>query len=150
MGTLMASRWFCSSIHYTQQLLHNLKAMSSSSPPSLDISPKAIDIQQALTILSARTEDPKHTHNHDGCCHGARAPENAKDMGQTIDMVTPTPLPASEDIPNEEEQKKLQEERARRRQEIHSALERMKVRELLQAVMKAQQDRVAAYRDYEG
>lgn len=123
--------------------------MSSPSPPSLDLPAKTIDIQEALTILSARTEDPNHTHGHDGCCHGARAPENAKDMGQTIDMAAPTPLPAPEEIMIEEEQQKLGEERARRRQEIHVELERMKVRELLQAVMKAQQDRVAAYRDYE-
>jgi hypothetical protein len=127
--------------------------MSSSSPPSSDLSAKAIDIEQALTILSARTEDPNHTHDHHGCCHGAQAPDNSKDMGQTIDMTAPTPLPASEEIISEEEQKKQQEERARRaarrRQEIHAELERMEVRELLQAVMKAQQDRVAAYRDYE-
>jgi hypothetical protein len=123
--------------------------MSSSSPPSSDLPAKSIDIQQALTILSARTEDPNHTHEYDGCCHGARAPENAKDMGQTIDMTAPTPVPAPEDIPNEDEEKKRQEERVRRRQAIHAELERMKVKELLQAVMKAQQDRVMAYRDYE-
>lgn len=125
--------------------------MSSSSPPSLDApAAQAIDIQEALTILSARTEDPNHTHGHEGCCHGTPAPEDAKGMGQTIDMTAPTPTtPATEEFPNEEEQKKLQEERAKRRQEIHDEMERMTVRELLQAVMKAQQDRVAAYRDYE-
>jgi hypothetical protein len=128
---------------------------SSESNPSL----KGIDIQEALSILSARNSEDHHSHSHThdnndqaSCCHGAPAPESAKSMGQTIDLTAPNsqqPPDPQEESNNKEQQEKLEHERQKIRQEIQLALESLAVKDLLQAVLTAQQDRVAAYRDYE-
>jgi hypothetical protein len=115
---------------------------------------EAIDIHQALSILSDRSNPENHSSSHDkdgGCCHGASAPQNAKQMGQTIDLMAETKNKEAE-ISGEErekEEQRIKEERAKRRWEIHEELNSMTVQELLQAVFKAQQDRVATYKDYE-
>jgi predicted DNA binding CopG/RHH family protein len=115
---------------------------------------KEIDIQAALSILSDRTADSSSSKAEDGCgCHGTKPPENAKNMGQKIDL-----LPGKQEGNEEEEQKILEEkveqeraqqERAKRHEDIRKELNNMGNPELLQALLKAQEDRVAAYREYE-
>lgn len=122
-------------------------------------SQKGIDIQQALSILSDRTNPENHsTSSHEkhggGCgCHGDSAPQNAKQMGQTIDLLAKKSNEEGQEKSSEEERQKEQqriaEERAKRRQEIQEELKSMTAHDLLQAVFKAQQDRVATYKEYE-
>jgi hypothetical protein len=130
---------------------------------------KGIDIQQALSILSERSNPETSADDHNtsggcGCCHGAPAPEHAKAMGQTIDLLadnsnstkmmvveegkeTMSSLSKEE---QEQEEQRLQEERSKERlAQIQNELNGMSDKELLQAILKAQQDRVATYRDYE-
>lgn len=112
--------------------------------------------------------DEDHHHHHHGTgdsqqqfCEGETVPDNAIGMGQTIDLLAPTVTDKKSDESSggsssiddqellEEQRKKLEEERRKRRLEIQNELNAMCVRELLQQVMKAQQGRVATYRDYE-
>jgi hypothetical protein len=133
---------------------------------------QGIDIRQALSILSARSE-PSENHPHGvnattsntsaaaaaaaacGCCHGAPVPEAAKTMGQTIDLMA-TPDDDSNAATIEETRRLEQEEaeatkkqKAERLEKIQAALNSMNQQELLRAVLQAQEDRVATYRDYE-
>ncbi len=105
---------------------------------------QGIDIQQALSILSARSE-PAEDHN-DGCgfCQGSQIPESAKTMGQTIDMFASG---AKEDEMHDDN--RLVDERTERLSKIRVELDAMTDRELLQTVLKTQEDRVATYREYE-
>jgi hypothetical protein len=125
--------------------------------------PQGIDIETALSILSERTKDARNDSSHDhggsgggcgGCHHGASLPENMKTMGQTIDLNKPTTTESSSDtvLSDEERQKeeaRIKAERAKRQEEIQKQLNSMSNKELLQAVLNAQEDRVATYRDYE-
>jgi hypothetical protein len=110
---------------------------------------KGIDVQEALSILSARTADSSSSKAEDGCgCHGTKPPENAKNMGQKIDLL------ARKETGNEQEEQKIseekiQQERAKRHEEIQKELNNMGNSELLQALLKAQEDRVKAYQEYE-
>lgn len=110
---------------------------------------KGIDIQEALSILSARTSDSPSSKSDGGCgCHGSKPPENAKNMGQQIDLLADTATV------NEQEEAKIQEaevqqERAKRHQEIRIELNSMPELELLKTLLQAQEDRVKAYREYE-
>jgi hypothetical protein len=144
----------------------------SASPQQQKQHQKGIDIQQALSILSERSnaETSADAHNSDstsggcGCCHGAPTPEHAKTMGQTIDLLaennsTKMMVVEEEDQEatsslskeeQEQEEQRLQEERSKERlAQIQKELNGMSDKELLQAILKAQQDRVATYREYE-
>jgi hypothetical protein len=115
---------------------------------------KGIDIKQALEILSARSAQPdSEHHNHsEGCCHSEEAPPNAKSMGQTIDMLREAG--SAEVVKSAEEaevlQKKVQEDRDKRKSELDKRIQAMTVKELLQSVLESQQQRVRAYGIYNG
>jgi hypothetical protein len=127
---------------------------------STSSSQKGIDIRDALEILSERSSE-EHGHRENtgpGC--GCHAPKDAKTMGQTIDMNEAEDQPESmveesnDDIDKNDEdtkaqQEQLDKERAKRRVEIESQLQTMTLKELLHAVMDAQQNRVSTYKDYE-
>lgn len=107
---------------------------------------QGIDIRQALSILSARSE-PSESHR-DGCAcchHGSQVPESAKTMGQTIDLFAPT----KSEKEDHDDVKRLEQERKERLERIRVELNTMTDKDLLQAVLKVQEDRVAAYREYE-
>ena len=155
-----------------------------SAPPSDSVPPTGINIQQALTILSARSRNRDHLNDDDvddngnrdptlitdshsandghSCCHGMTVPEHVKTMGQTIDLFAMEPSPYDNDDDDDkkepsierkqkqqQQQQQLEEERAKRRQKLQAELESMTIIELLQAVFRAQQDRVATYKEYE-
>jgi hypothetical protein len=126
-------------------------------------SQQGIDIRVAMEILSERSGE-EHSHSHsDGCHH--HAPKGTETMmGQTINMnESEEKKPASsamdesndddgddrndEDVKAQQEQ--LDKDRAKRKVEIQEQLQSMTLKELLHAVMDAQQNRVSTYRDYE-
>lgn len=122
---------------------------------------QGIDIRVAMDILSERSgEEHSHTSENGGPgCHH-HAPKGVETMGQTIDMNESEEKPASkmdesnddddktdEDVKAQQEQ--LDKDRAKRRIEIQEQLQSMTLKELLHAVMDAQQNRVSTYRDYE-
>ena len=152
--------------------LHPNTTPSTSTKPNS----KGIDIQQALSILSARgAHGHDHSHAHDNSqsksgattkdmgnkacgCHGDPVPDDADGMGQTIDLLEPSSSNKEEEkataaVANadeiEKQRQQLAEDRKQRKIQIQQALDNMSVKELLQHVMKTQQDRVAAYREYE-
>lgn len=103
-------------------------------------SSKGIAIEDALSILTLRKP-----HQHSDCnCIG----DSAKHMGQTIDLLGTT---STANEQNDEEMKKetLQIKRAVRQKKVQNELNDMSERELLQAVLKVQEDRVKTYTDYE-
>jgi hypothetical protein len=117
---------------------------------------KGIDIKEALKILSARSSsqsgDSESKKENDGydCYHGTQLPDNAKTMGQIIDLLgkqaTQFDVEASK---QKQEQQKIQRQRAERHEKIQQELNSMSETKLLQAVLKAQEDRVKTYREYE-
>ena len=111
---------------------------------------------QVTTTSGAVSSSDKHACG--GGCHGDPIPDNVEGMGQTIDLLaTKTKDDASDNktqsfSEEEEEQEKQrfeQQRRLKRKQQIQDELDQMLTRELLQYVMKTQQERVVAYRDYE-
>ena len=76
-------------------------------------------------------------------------------MGQTIDLLAASSTsaqPPHTELSDEErarEQKRLEDERKQRQEKIQAELRSMSDMELRQAVLEAQQDRVATYREYE-
>lgn len=122
---------------------------------------EGIDIRQALEILSARSTsgDDHHHHHHPsaaaaaagGCSHihPQEVPANAKSMGQTIDLLRENNITDSAVVQQAQEaealQNKVQEERAQRKQELEQKIQSMTVKELLQSVLEAQQERVRTY-----
>lgn len=115
---------------------------------------QGIDIRQALEILASRTShDHSHSHSEDqaaGCQQSAT--DECKDMGQTIDLVSgeTAPDPAVLAKAMEEEKQQLDQDRQAREEQIRAHLQTMSVKDLLQAVMEAQRERVATYRTYDG
>jgi hypothetical protein len=113
-----------------------------------------IDIRQALDILSSRTShDHSHEHgNEQAACHGS-ATDEARAMGQTIDLNAPardpSTLPAASAQSMDEAKQELDEARKARGEEIRAHLQSMSIKDLLQAVMEAQRERVATYRVYD-
>jgi hypothetical protein len=114
---------------------------------------QGIDIRQALDILASRTSHD-HSHSHSegqaGCQQSATDESSA--MGQTIDLASgetaPDPTTMAEAM--EEQKQKLDQDRKAREEQIRSHLQTMSVKDLLQAVMEAQRERVATYRAYDG
>ena len=136
--------------------------MSSDDPGSTETSAdttnaassnQGIDIQQALNILASRTShDQSHSHLHEqtGCQQSAT--DESKAMGQTIDLnayaeTSPDPEAAAKIM--EEQKEQLDRDRKARKEEIREHLQTMSVKDLLQAVMEAQRERVATYRTYD-
>lgn len=110
---------------------------------------QGIDINQALSILSARSQSgpgDRNVENGCPCCHGTPAPDNAHKMGQTLDLEARNETVKEQ---NTGEEKKLQEERDNRQEEIKQRLNSMSEAELIQAFLNAQEDRVKTYREYE-
>lgn len=123
-----------------------------------DAPQNGIDIRQALSILSARSEQMEEDSGKDGCgcCSGNEVPESAKSMGQTIDILaTPTSKHSEQAASSQteeervQEQQRLENERKERQENIRTEIQSMSEKELLQAVMQAQQERVATYKEYE-
>lgn len=114
---------------------------------------QGIDIRQALDILASRTSH-EHSHSHSegqaGCEQSATDESSA--MGQTIDLASgetaPDPTTVAEAM--EEQKQKLDQDRKAREEQIRAHLQSMSVKDLLQAVMEAQRERVATYRAYDG
>jgi hypothetical protein len=126
-----------------------------------------IDIRTALEILSERSR-PINQHRYrghfassptSGCphCVDTTISEEAKSMGQTIllheegaNEANRTAAPTITDQENlEEKRKALAEERSKRQVEIKTKLQSMSVSELIQAVLEAQRQRVATYREFD-
>jgi hypothetical protein len=132
-------------------------AAAAGTPPATDAtesSRKGINIRQALDILSARTSHD-HSHSHSDAQAGCQqnATDESKAMGQTIDLNAPeraTPDPETIAKSMEEERKKLDRDRKTREEQIRAHLQTMSVKDLLQAVIEAQRERVATYRTYDG
>jgi hypothetical protein len=123
---------------------------------------EGIDIRKALEILSSRNSHD-HSHSHDHRSHQpgpgcqVNAPEEAQSMGQTIDLnqeSISSEEQAQKEVEEishsiEEKREELEQARLNRETEIRAKIESMSVRELLHAVMEAQEGRVLAYRDYD-
>lgn len=118
-----------------------------------DSNQKGIDIKNALSILSERSSQPgdKESKTEDGCnCHGTLAPENARNMGQTIDLFAHQATQFDPEAAKQrQEQERIQQERTERHAKIQQQLNSLSESELLKAVLKAQEDRVKTYREYE-
>ena len=118
-------------------------------PPSQ----KGIDFRKALEILSMRSaEDSASTKGNDeNSTRGKSSGLNgAKPMGQVIDLFgndKATGCDSSE--VQEKKRKKMEEERIKRRSEIEQKLQSMSAKDLINAVLEAQQQRVATYRTFE-
>lgn len=119
-----------------------------------------IDIRQALDILASRNSHG-HTHEH-SYVHGNEqaacqrsATDETRAMGQTIDLNAPAnDSSASLQVERmaqtmEETKKELEKARKAREVEIRAHLKSMSVKNLLQAVMEAQCERVGTYRDFD-
>ena len=126
----------------------------ASAPGATESSRQGIDIRQALDILSARTShDHSHSHSDEQAGCQQSATNESKAMGQTIDLNSPeeaTPDPEAVAKSMEEEKQKLDRDRKTREEQIRAHLQTMSVKDLLQAVMEAQRERVATYRAYDG
>ena len=125
---------------------------ANSNPTANPASSEGIDIHKALEILSDRHSESNassHSHGKGGCCHGA--PENAKNMGQIIDLmkIASNKVENSSQEERQKEEQRIKEERAKRRKEIHEQLSSMTATDLLKAVFTSQQDRVMTYKEYE-
>lgn len=118
------------------------------------MSNQGIDIRQALDILSARSSHD-HSHSHSGEQAGCQssATEESKTMGQMIDLSASGKSPSDPKAvakSMEEQKQQLDHERKTREEQIRAELQTMTVKDLLQAVMEAQRERVATYRAYDG
>ncbi|KAL3921500.1 MAG: hypothetical protein SGILL_002716 [Bacillariaceae sp.] len=135
-----------------------------------------IDIRQALDILSSRTphnHDRKENannnnsnhHTEGGCCNdhgngnGQGIPAEMRAMGQTIDLYAAPPGGGKDNATqqHENEQKSVQEmEQAQKKKaaEHHAALvkslqEMTETSDLLRTLLRAQEDRVQTYKNYD-
>ena len=101
-------------------------------------SQNGIPLEDAISILTLRKP-----HQHTDCnCIG----EGGKRMGQKIDLFGT--------VPQEQEQGEMEIEKSRidreeRHKKVQNELNEMSEKELLHVVLKVQEDRVKAYRDYE-
>lgn len=129
-----------------------------------------IDIRQALDILADRTscshknstdilnKGHSSSENSDRGCggctlsnnnHGGELPNEAKSMGQTIDLNLTTKEKNHPSATTAKEEKQLGKERTERLQKIRVQLQHMTFVELIQAVLQAQQDRVLTYKVFD-
>lgn len=106
---------------------------------------QGIDFRDAVAILSARSphSSSSHEHHHHPTeCHHAPISIDMKRMGQVIEVSTD---PSST---NNDTKKALEEEQRVHQKKLHTTMSTMSVRELLQTVLEAQQQRVESYRTY--
>ena len=101
---------------------------------------QGIDINQALSILSARSKAGVTEEDETSCpcCHGT-APAQEHRLGQTIDLGRAEKETVEEQKTRE---KDLQSETSKRNEEIKENLESMSEAELVKTVFSAQEDRV--------
>jgi len=154
-----------------------MSSSDSSSQQQQQPQEQGIDIRRAMEILAARASEP-HSHSENqrdagGCdhAHGSKeVPEECRRMGQVIDIFEKVQVDnpdeemvcdadAEDDVADSEAarakktlaEKKaaLDAERSGRLEAIEIELRSMSVVELLDAVLEAQQQRVAAYRAYD-
>lgn len=117
-------------------------------------SKQGIDIRQALDILASRTShDHSHSHSDEQAGCQSSATDESKAMGQTLDLnasAESSPDPEAMAKSMEEQKQQLDQDRKAREEQIRAHLQTMSVKDLLQAVMEAQRERVATYRTYDG
>lgn len=128
--------------------------MASEVPLATNRNDEAIDIHKALDILSLRTQHnhglDDHNDQHEGSigCH-THVPDGGKSMGQSIDLTQTNEEAKAIAESMAEQRQALERERQERKIEILSKLETMTIRELLAAVLEAQEGRVETYRVYD-
>lgn len=139
--------------------------MSTSTTPSQPTNRRGINIEDAMSILSARAKG-----GGDNITSKSDVPDKMKGMGQHIDIVDQMEFTKPEAFINncdcasggengnasdatiakdEEEDKKhetMKQERVKRGAEIQSTLQSMNVSELLGMIFGAQQERVTTYK----
>lgn len=119
-----------------------------------------IDITKAMAVLSERSRLSTNGGNRaqDGegcpCCLGTAIPERARKMGQRIDLsdqlkTTGNSAAEGNQSPLNADLQQMQNKRESRLTQIKQELNSMADIELLQAVLRTQQDRVATYRTFE-
>lgn len=123
---------------------------------------KGINIQDALSILSARSKGGGENLASDS----NSITEEMKEMGQTIDIVEQMEFTKPEssckcsknnaleemkdDIKiDDEKHEVMRQERTRRGEEIQSTLQSLNLSELLGTIFAAQEERVATYKVYD-
>lgn len=155
--------FFCTLVCY----LHNTITILMTPPTSATASKKGIDIQEALSILSARAKTGEDVSNSNS------VPDELKGRGQTINITdeleftNPANLmkcdcgPKSgeeddtsenklgEDAAEDGKHEAMKQERIRRAAEIKSKVRSMCVSDLLGMIFGAQQERVVTYKIYE-
>jgi hypothetical protein len=137
-----------------------------------------IDIRRAIEILSLRIPHHHHSHgSHNashhptgsateilspGCCHDVEISNDLKSMGQAIDLFASVATPSSSLTPSEiytqEQQQQIimnqvqqqqKEKSEQHKAELMASLKTMtKISDLLQVLLRAQEDRVNTYRTY--
>jgi|FLMP01.1.fsa_nt_emb hypothetical protein len=103
-----------------------------------------IDFHKALAILSDRSSQKTEEHKDEssgGCSCHAPAGDLTSQMGQVIDLQGSSAGTA--------ENSEVAKRKVERKQDLQDRIRRLSTRQLLQAVLEAQQQRVAAYRDYD-
>lgn len=118
-------------------------------------SAQGIDFHQALAVLSARSpENHEETKQMTSCpcsSHGMLSDDGANmflpTMGQIIDLDAGKEEGTTESATNESD--KDTEKTSERKQEWLDSIGRLSTRRLLQAVLEAQAQRVATYREYD-
>lgn len=104
--------------------------------------PQGINFDQALAILSSRGKQEETKHEAPCPCHAATTTLGTlPPMGQVIDLEGTTTTSKSDQ--DEQNQKTGLKE------EFLQGITKMSTRQLLQAVLESQQQRVATYRDYD-
>lgn len=141
-------------------------------PSSIDVKPKGIDILDALSILDSRPT----CGGHHGLKHEEASSKNGveemKSMGQIIDLFdgqtkmnpdscdcTSSSLRNNMTSPEEEEsnlmmnaleeKKKIEAVRKERAKELSSKLAELSVRDLVKAVLEAQNERISTYKSFD-
>ena len=110
-----------------------------------------VSVQQALEILAERSAlNEQSSENQCPCSRlegGNFIPRGAQNMGQTIDLLDAGVSPESAAAVVDHQ--KLDEERAKRKEQLESKLDSMSTKELLQTVLDVQEQRVATYRAFD-
>ncbi|GKY94213.1 hypothetical protein MPSEU_000387200 [Mayamaea pseudoterrestris] len=112
-------------------------------------SSREIDVQLALEILSQRSGgDVAHHHGAAAAPCAHHAADETQALGQVIDLNPQEQSINEEKEDLETQQAVLDQERDRKRAELEAKLQNMTDKELVQAVLEAQQQRVQTYRSF--
>jgi hypothetical protein len=128
--------------------------------PTSTTSMKAIDIQEAFSILSARAKTGENLSNAES------VPNELKGRGQTIDInqqleftksanfkkcecASDSENRLSGDSAEDSRHEAMKQERNRRAAEIKSKVRSLSIPDLLGMIFRAQQERVGTYKIYE-